>query len=323
MILRNKNIIVTGGAGFIGSYLVDGLIKEKPAKIVVADNLFLGKRANLADAKRNFPVVFEKIDVADYKKMRDLFRAVKPDIVFNLAIVPLPTSLIKPKYAIDKNIAGTVNVCEFLKTGLFKTLIQFSSSEVYGTAKYVPMDEEHPRAPLTPYAASKAATDAIALSYYHTFGCDVRVVCPFNNYGPRQNAGSYAGVIPITIKRILDKKEPVLQGTGKQARDFIFVTDTVRGVIKAAKNDKMRGEFVNIADNQEIRIGDLIRMICREMGYRGKIIRAEKRAGDVFRHCASNRKARKLLGFKPEVNLKNGLEITINWYKKEFAKNNN
>jgi len=320
MKIRGKNVVVTGGAGFIGSHVVDALIKEKPSEIIVIDNLFLGSLENLKEARKIFPVKFYKIDVANYSSLKKIFNKHKVNIVFNMAVVPLPTSLVKPKYTIDKNVLMTSNICELQREGKFDLLIQYSSSEVYGTAKYEPMDENHPLIPLTPYAASKAATDHIALSYYHTFGCDVRLIRPFNNYGPRQNSGSYAGVLPITAKRLLNGQKPILHGDGKQARDFIYVEDTAKWTVEVAKNDKTKGMTLNLASGRATQIGILIKGICKELNYRGQIIREKERPGDVRKHIAGVSLAKKVLGFKQSTDLKNGLKKTINWYK-DFLKN--
>jgi UDP-glucose 4-epimerase len=282
MNLKNKVILVTGGAGFIGSHLVDRLIKEKPEKIVVVDNLFLGKEVNLADALKDFGnlKIFRE-DASNFEKMDEILRTENVDVVFNLAVIPLPTSLVKPEWSVDVSIKITNILCELLREEAFETLIHCSSSEAYGSAEYVPMDEKHPLNPTTPYAASKASCDHIVLSYYRTFGVDVVIIRPFNNYGPRQNERAYAGVIPTVIRRILEGQAPVIFGDGEQTRDYIYVTDTASAMVDTYKNKNTRGKLINIGSGKEISINDLVGTICQVMDYNNNPIHKNPRIGDV------------------------------------------
>ncbi len=315
--LQNKSVLVTGGAGFVGSHLVDALIREKAGKIVVASNFFLGSMDNLADAKINFPSLkIVRCDVADYEEIRDVLTENPVEVVFNLAVIPLPTSLVRPEWTIRKNIDMTTNLCRLQREGFFKTLIQYSSSEAYGSAKTIPMTEEHPHDPETPYAASKAATDFIALSYYHTFGQDIVVIRPFNQYGPRQNAKKYAGIIPLVIGKILRGEVPVIYGDGEQTRDYLYVDDTIGGTLAAYKNPASRGKIINIASGKEISINYLVKKIAELMGYTGEIIYKESRPGDVRRHVADITLAKNLLGWQPVVSFEEGLHQTVEWYTK-------
>lgn len=319
MNLKNKVILVTGGAGFIGSHLVDRLIKEKPEKIVVVDNLFLGKKANLADALKNFDdLKIFKEDASNFEKMDEILRTENVDVVFNLAVIPLPTSLVKPEWSVDVSIKITNILCELLREEAFETLIHCSSSEAYGSAEYVPMDEKHPLNPTTPYAASKAACDHIVLSYYRTFGLDVAIVRPFNNYGPRQNERTYAGVIPTTIRRILEGQAPVIFGDGEQTRDYIYVTDTANAMIEIYKNKNTRGMVLNIGSGKEISINDLVGTICQVMEYNNNPIHNNPRIGDVRRHCADITTAKNLIYFKHEIDFEEGLRKTVEWYVKSL-----
>lgn len=317
--LKNKSILVTGGAGFIGSHLVDKLIKEEPEKIVVVDNLFLGKEVNLLDALKNFEnlKIFQE-DASNFEKMDGILRTENIDVVFNLAVIPLPTSLIKPVWTVDVNIKITNILCELLREEAFETLIHCSSSEAYGSAEYVPMDEKHSLNPTTPYAASKAACDLIVLSYYRTFEIDVAIVRPFNNYGPRQNERAYAGVIPTTIKAILEGQTPAIFGDGKQTRDYIYVTDTADAMIKIYKNKNTRGRLINIGSGEEISINNLIRMICQVMGYNNNPMHKDPRIGDVRRHCADITLAKEVIDFKPRIDFEEGLRKTVEWYAKSL-----
>ena len=201
--LSNKKVMVTGGAGFIGSHLVDALIKENPGNLVVVDNMFLGKKENLDQALINYPsLTLIEQDASEYDPMKSIIREHGIEVIFNLAVIPLPTSLERPKWTVDRNISLTTTLCELAREKEFKTLIHFSSSEAYGTAVSAPMSEEHVLAPTTPYAASKAADDHIVCSFCETFHIDAAILRPFNNYGPRQNDKAYAGIIPTVINRV-------------------------------------------------------------------------------------------------------------------------
>ena len=317
--LKNKSILVTGGAGFIGSHLVDALIREKPSKIIVVDNFFLGKMENLTEAKKNFPKL--KIIVQDathFETMKRIINRENIEVVFNLATKALEHSFVDPDdaYMVNVNLASVL--LRLLHQKKYKTLIHCSSSEAYGTAQKVPVTEEHPLCPHTLYAAGKAAADLMVRSYYHTYKLDVAIARPFNTYGPRQNEGVYAAVIPITLRRINSGEPPIIFGDGNQTRDFIYVEDTARGILEVYKHENTRGKEINIAYGKEIKIKDLIHAITKEMGYKGKILRKPARVADVKRHLAGTNLARKLIGFKPQYNFAQGMQKTIEWYMEKF-----
>lgn len=319
MSLKNKTILVTGGAGFIGSHLVDAILLESPEKVIVLDNLFLGKLKNLENAFRKYEnIEFKLIDITDYEMLLDVFNDAPIDVVFNLAITPLPTSLVKPRWSWNKNIQMTLNICEIARLDKFKTLIHFSSSEAYGTLILNPMPESHPLYPHTPYAASKAATDHLVFSYYKTFGIDQSILRPYNNYGPRQNEKFYAGVIPLTIKRILSGESPIIHGDGLQTRDFIYVTETARAAIDIYNNTKTRGLVLNIGTGKETTIKEYIEEIARQLNYSGEIIYTDPRLGDVRRHKGDITLAKEIIGFEPKVSLEEGIKLTIDWYRSYF-----
>jgi len=317
MNLRNKSVVVTGGAGFIGSHLVDRLIMHEPEKLMVLDNFFLGRMPNLAQAKKNYPMLqVINQDITDFKAVKKLIDSSSADVIFNLAVIPLPTSLEKPEWTYEQNIKMALNLCELMRQGSFKTLVQCSSSEVYGSAMYVPMNESHPQRTMTPYAASKLASDCLAISYYETFGMDIAIPRPFNNYGPRQNDNNYAGVVPLTIKRILKKESPIIYGDGTQTRDFIFVEDTAKAIIDIYLSKNTRGKVINIASGKEVSIKMLIELIMSLMGSSLKIRYKTKRPGDVKRHKADISLAKKLINFKAKTDLNSGLRKTIEIFQK-------
>jgi UDP-glucose 4-epimerase len=206
-------------------------------------------------------------------------------------------------------------ILELIRSHDFDTLIHFSSSEACGTSLYAPMDENHPLNGLTPYAVSKAAGDRLILSYCRLFGIDAAILRPFNNYGPRQNEGSYAGVIPLTIKRILSGEAPVIYGDGKQTRDYLYVTETADAAVEIYNCQDSRGKVVNIASGSEISINRLVTLIAKYMGYSKAIVYENERPGDVRRFIASINLAHDLINFKPKINIENGIEATIEWYK--------
>lgn len=313
--LKGKNVLVTGGAGFIGSHLIDRIISENPAGLVVLDNLSLGKKENLESAQKNFPHLKIYIsNAAKYKQTEKIIRKENIEVIFNLAVVPLPASLIHPLSTVNINIGITSVLCELLRKKYYSTLIHFSSSEVYGTAKYVPMDESHPLVPLTPYAASKAACDYIVLSYRNTFGIDTAIVRSFNNFGPRQNSGKYAGIIPIAINRIIFRQPIVIYGNGEQTRDYIYVKDVADATVRIYENKETRGKVINIGMGEKISINRLVKKLLSIMKSEVRVLYKDKRLGDVSMHLADINLARKLIGFKPKVGLEEGLKKTVDWY---------
>lgn len=322
MKLKNKTVLVTGGAGFIGSHLVDKLILEKPERIIVVDNLFLGKDRNLIEAKEKFPdlkIIHE--NASNLGKMEKIFKTEQIDVVFNLAVIPLPASLEKPSWTFSENNNITLSMCELIRKGYYDTLIHFSSSEVYGTSISGPMDEDHPLNGTTPYAASKAACDLLVLSYCRTFDIDASIIRPFNNYGPRQNEGSYAGLIPITVQHIMKNEPPMIFGDGKQTRDYLYVTDTAKAAIKIFENGKTRQKVLNIASGKEVSIVYVVKKIAEYLDYDvEKILYDPDRPGDVRRHIANIYRAEDLIEFIPTVSFEDGLKKTIDWYKTMYNK---
>ena len=312
-----RRVVVTGGAGFIGSHLCDAIMERGPERLAIVDDFSLGKERNIRDVQGRKGVKVHRSDATDFESMREILSGESPDVVFNLAVIPLPMSLELPRETIETNVQMATNFCELLRKGAFNTLVHCSSSEAYGSALYVPMDEKHPEQPLTPYAASKIAGDHIVMSYRKTFGVDVSVARPFNAYGPRQNEGSYAGVVPLTIRRILRGEKPVVFGDGLQTRDYTFVGDTVEGILGVYGSPEARGKVVNIASGREVTIQHVIDLIVRMTGYGGEVLHQHERPGDVRRHRGDISLARKLFKYEPRVDLEEGLKKTIEWYRQE------
>ena len=316
--VRGKHVLVTGGAGFIGSHLVDGLIARGAGALTVVDSFFLGKPENLADARLRQPGVrVEQLDASDIEALRALMRGLPPvDVVFDLAVIPLPTSLERPRWCFETNVGITSALCELLREGHFETLVHFSSSEAYGSARTVPMSEEHPLDPLTPYAASKSAGDHLVRTYAATFGVDALVVRPFNNYGPRQNEKQYAGIVPTLIKSVLEQRPFTLFGDGEQTRDYLYVADTVRAALALYECPEARGQVVNVGSGRELSILDLLASIERIIGEPARLLHAPPRPGDVRRHRADITLLQRLVGFEPEITLDDGLASTIDYYRR-------
>ena len=323
-IVGGLRVMVTGGAGFIGSHLCEALLQAGAERVTAVDDLFLGRQENLAEAEEAAAAVggpcgrlrFVWQDASELEPMRRLMAEEQPEIVFNLAVVPLPTSLERPKFTMDVNVAIASTLCELAREGAFGTLLEFSSSEAYGTATEVPMPESHPLDPRTPYAASKAAADHLVLSCVHSFGIDARILRPFNNFGPRQNDRAYAGIIPVVIRRV-EAGEPILiHGDGRQTRDFIFARDTAEAAIRLAGCGAARGRVVNVASGTETSVNELVAMILEAMGCPDHPVEhVAERPGDVRRHCADITVAKGLIDFAPHTDLARGLEETVTWYR--------
>jgi UDP-glucose 4-epimerase len=316
--LKNSAILITGGAGFIGSHLADRLYAAGAKNVIVIDNLFLGQEENLVSAREK-GLIFYRDDAELPPSLEAIFNRHTIDIVFNCATKALNYSFVNPADAFQTNVTVVMNLLEAQRKKAFITLCHFSTSEVYGTAVYEPMDEKHPRRPTTAYAAGKAAADLAVESYAAMFNLDAFIVRPFNNYGPRQNHEGYlAGVIPLTISRILTGAQPEIHGTGKQSRDYMYVLDTVEAVLQLY--DKLgAGESVNVAAHGQITIKEVVETICRLMEYRGEIVYKEARRSDVLCHNADTRKMGSLITC-PITPFDAGLQKTVDWYREHLSR---
>lgn len=314
--ITGKNVLVTGGAGFIGSHLCDELLSKGTSKVVCVDNFFLGKMENISDALKHENFVLYRDDCRQFGVMQSIIEKEEIEVVFNMATIALNYSFFNPfdAYMVNVQIANTL--LELLKVGAYKTLIHTSSSEAYGTAQYSPMDENHPTDPTTPYAAGKAAADMMVHSFSKVLDMDISIIRPFNNYGPRQNAeGPLAGIIPVTAKRIKNGDKPVINGDGEQTRDFIYVKDTVRGLLLAYEKEESRGKIINLGSGEDMTMNSLLKGICDYMGYTGEWEHREERTSDVRNLCANIDRARNVLGFEPQMKFEDGIKETLDWYK--------
>lgn len=317
MELKNKKVLVTGACGFIGSHLVERLLDEGcEVRAFVFYNSFnhWGWLETLSKEKLDKIEIFTG-DVRDPSGVRTAVKGV--DVIFHLAaLISIPFSYHSPDSYVDTNIKGTLNILQAARDYKVERVLVTSTSEVYGTAKYVPIDENHPRQGQSPYSASKIGADYIAESFYRSFGIPVVIVRPFNTYGPRQSARA---VIPTIITQLLSGEKEIKLGSLHPTRDLVFVKDTVEGFVRIAKCDKAIGQEINIATNREISIGDLAKLIINKINPDAKIKTDEKRIrpenSEVERLLGSNEKLKNLTGWVPHTSLEEGLDITINWFK--------
>ncbi len=252
-------------------------------------------------------------DIRDPHYCKFITRGV--DVIFHLAaLIAIPYSYVAPDSYVDTNIKGTLNICQAAKENGNIRVIHASTSEVYGTAQYVPIDEKHPLQPQSPYSATKIAADAMAMSFYNAFGLPVTIARPFNTYGPRQSARA---VIPTIITQIANGTKELKLGDITPTRDFNYVSDTCRGFVALAEENKTIGETINIGSNFEISIADTLNIIKELMQSDVKFITEEQRIrpekSEVFRLWCDNTKIEKLTGFKPKIDIKQGLQKTIEW----------
>jgi len=302
---KGKKILVTGGAGFIGSNLVDKLSPDNT--VVVLDNLFSGLLSNLEKSKDR--ITFVKGDVLDKALVKDIVAEV--DYVFHLAAnVGNIRSIKDPNFDMEVNIGGTLNLLEACRNSNIKRLVYSSSGAIFGEARYLPIDEEHPLNPESPYAVSKLAAEKYCFAFHKVYGVPTTALRYFNVYGPRQDASEYANAISIFLSRTREGKPLTIFGDGKQTRDFIFVKDVARANILAATHPSAVGEIFNIATGKENSIEELVDIIKQVSAKEIQVIYADSRAGEVKYIRASIEKAQRLLGYNPETNFKEGLLLT-------------
>lgn len=316
MEIKNKKVLVTGADGFIGSHLVERLLEEGcDVKAFVYYNSF-GSWGWLdkIDSKLQKQIEIFSGDVRDPNGVRTAVAGC--DVVFHLAaLIAIPYSYHSPDSYVDTNIKGTLNILQAARDlNVEKTLIT-STSEVYGTALYAPIDEKHPKQGQSPYSATKIGADHLAESYYRSFDLPVTIVRPFNTYGPRQSARA---VIPTIITQLLNDKTEIKLGDLRPTRDLVYVKDTVRGFAEIAKSDSLNGEECNIATQKEIEIGELANEIIRQINPSAKIITEDERLrppkSEVFRLLGSNEKIIENTNWKPEYSLEQGIAETIKWF---------
>ena len=319
MKLRGKKILVTGAGGFIGSHLTEILLEAGCDVRAFVHYNSLNNRGwlegHLTGARSRLEIV-----AGDIRDPNGVFQAVKGcDVVFHLAaLIAIPFSYNSPDSYVETNIKGTLNILQAVRQLDLERVLVTSTSEVYGTAQYVPIDEKHPCKGQSPYSATKIGADKLAESFYCSFGTRVVTVRPFNTYGPRQSARA---VIPSIIIQLLSGKKKITLGSVNPKRDFNFVTDTARGFIALAEADKAVGEVCNIASGREYSVEEVAGILISSINPEAKLVcgaieRMRPGESEVLRLMGANGKIRRLAGWKPQISLCDGLQATVEWFRK-------
>ena len=313
--MSNPKVLITGSAGFIGSHLTELCVEEGyDVKAFIHYNS-KNNRGWLEESKHIKEIEIISGDIRDYDSVYVAMK--KCDTVFHLAaLIGIPYSYISPQAYIKTNIEGTYNVLQAARELQTGNVLITSTSETYGTAQYVPINESHPMVGQSPYSATKIAADHLVLSYYRSFNLPVKIVRPFNTYGPRQSARA---VIPTIITQLLTGQTSLNLGNLSPTRDLTFVKDTIAGFVEIAKSDKLFGEITNIGMNYEISIGDLAKLIAELVKVEIKMAADEQRfrppRSEVERLCCDNSKLLKYTSWKPKYDIRKGLLETIEWLK--------
>jgi UDP-glucose 4-epimerase len=307
-------MLITGGAGFIGSYLCEKYTKEGHT-VLCLDNFLSGNLLNVRHLLdyRNFKLI--EGDIRNFDLLERISRDL--DVIFHLAAqIHVDRSYVEPRLTFEINVMGTQNVLEMARIFDVKKVIHTSTSEVYGSAQYVPIDEKHPLDAPHPYGASKIASDRMCHAYVTTYGMDISIPRFFNIFGPRQRDIGYGGVISIFTRRVLNDMPPVIYGDGRQTRDYTYVEDAVRA-FDLILNHESRLDPINIGTGKEVSIIDLANMIVQLCGRKGKIrpVNVEPRIGEVKKLIADATLAKKILKWEPKYKLRDGLKAFIQWYK--------
>ena len=314
MSINSRNILITGADGFIGSHLTELLVREGYRVKALSQYNSFNYWGWLEDVNCLSEIEILNGDVRDSHFCNHISKNI--DTIYHLAaLISIPYSYVAPDSYIDTNIKGTLNICQAALENGVRRVIHTSTSEVYGTAQYVPIDEKHPLQPQSPYSASKIGADALAMSFFNAFNLPLTIARPFNTYGPRQSARA---VIPSIICQIAMGKKQIKIGDVSPTRDFSYVADTCRGFLELARCDKAIGETVNIGSNFEISIRDTLNLIRElmksevEFLVEGQRLRPQK--SEVFRLWCDNSRIHELTGFNPSYDIRAGLKETIDWF---------
>ena len=308
-------ILITGGAGFIGSHLCQKYVQEGHT-VLCLDNFSSGNLTNIKHLLdcRNFKLI--KGDIRDFALLENVMRDV--EVVFHLAAqVHVDRSYVEPKLTYEVNVMGTQNILEIARLHDVQKVLYASSSEVYGSAQYAPIDEKHPLSAPHPYGASKIAADRMCYAYSTTYGMNIGILRCFNIFGPRQRDIGYGGVVSIFTRRVLGDMPPIIYGDGRQTRDYTYVADAVQAYDCVLKHKEPIVEPVNFGSSSEVSILDLANMVIEMCGKQGSLqpINIEPRMGEVQRLIADAARARKLLGWKTKYSFEKGLREFVSWYR--------
>ncbi|CRQ88905.1 NAD-dependent 4,6-dehydratase LegB [Pseudomonas aeruginosa] len=309
-----KKVLVTGADGFIGSHLTELLVGEGYEVKALSQYNSFNYWGWLEDVACLKEIEVLNGDVRDPHYCKKITKDV--DVVFHLAaLIAIPYSYVAPDSYLETNVKGVINICQAALENGVQRVVHTSTSEVYGTAQYVPIDEKHPLQPQSPYSASKIAADAMAMSFFNAFDLPVTIARPFNTYGPRQSARA---VIPTIIAQFAKGMKQIKLGDVFPTRDFNYVIDTCRGFLELARCEKAIGETVNIGSNYEISVGDTLKLIRELMGSDVEFVTDDQRLrpekSEVFRLWCDNSKIHELTGFEPTYSIREGLQETINWF---------
>lgn len=310
-------VLVTGSEGFIGSNMVEKLLQKNfRVFALVQYNSFSNIGWLRGISHKNLNIIFG--DIRDETFLENITKNI--DVIINLAaLISIPYSYRSISSYIDTNIIGASNICKVGLKNKIKKIIQVSSSEVYGTAKYTPIDEKHPLQPQSPYSASKIGADAIALSYYYSFGLNVTIARPFNTFGPRQ---SLRAIIPTIFYQILNEKKKIKLGLLTTKRDFNHVSNTTDGIISLIKNKSTAGEVFNIGYGKNVSMLELTELIKKISRKEFEIVTDKQKLrpdkSEVQELLCDFKKIKKLNNFKPQISLEKGLSLTYKWFKKNM-----
>jgi NAD dependent epimerase/dehydratase len=317
MEISGKKVLITGADGFIGSHLVEKLVAEGAQVRAFCYYNSFNSWGWIDTFPREVKSQIEIFmgDIRDAGSVRSAMKDI--EVVFHLAaLIAIPYSYYSPESYVDTNISGTLNVLQAARDFNVKRILVTSTSEVYGTARYVPIDELHPKQGQSPYSATKIGADHLAESFFRSFNMPITIVRPFNTYGPRQSARA---VVPTIITQLLSGKKEIQLGSLHPTRDLLFVKDTVNGFLAIAKSENTIGEEINIATNQEISVGDLAAKLISIIGPDARLKSSEERLrpekSEVERLLGSNTKLSSLTSWKAQDDLESGLRKTIEWFK--------
>ena len=314
MNLHGKKILVTGADGFIGSHLTEMLVYHGATVRALSYYNSFNYWGWLEDLSCLNDIEVISGDIRDPNLCRTITKGV--EAVFHLAaLIAIPYSYVAPHSYIEANINGTLNICQAVMDNDCERLIHTSTSEVYGTAQYVPIDEKHPLQPQSPYSASKIGADALSMSFFHSFQMPLTIARPFNTYGPRQSARA---IIPTVIIQIANGEKQIKLGDLNPTRDLNYVEDTCRGLVALAECEDAVGEIVNIGSNSETSMNNVVKIIKTIMQSDIEVVsdtqRLRPETSEVYRLWCNNDKIRNLTGYSPKITLQKGLQQTISWF---------
>lgn len=314
----NSRILVAGGAGFIGSHIVDKLL-EAGAEVTVLDNLYTGRPENIEHHKQNKNFHLVKGDIRNLKLVKSLLQ--NADAVFNdAAVVSVPRSVKDPLLANDVNVKGALNLLKASLDRGVKRFVQASSASVYGDTETLPLREDMPSKPISPYAVSELAAENYAKVFHSVYGLPTVRLRYFNVYGPRQTYSAYSGVTTIFVNQLLRNQRPTINGDGEQTRDFVFVEDVVQANMLALTKKNAVGEVFNVATGEAITVNKLVKALAEIMDKTElKLIHGKPISGDIRHSYASIEKARRTLGYEPRFPLEKGIKKLVEWYKSKYS----